>query len=46
MAYLDPPTVFYANLTDKKYSKVKADILKLYVESLESSHHPLNKGVP
>ena len=34
--YLDPPQIYYECLRDEKFNKVKAKILKLYVNSLES----------
>ena len=46
MPYLEPPQIYYECLEGKKYDKVKAKILKLYVKSLESKVYPYDKICP
>ena len=40
MPYLNADTIYYPDLRDKKYDAVKAKILKLYIDNLESKVYP------
>ena len=43
MPYLDADTIDYPELRDKKYDAVKANILKMYVQSFEEAYYQMDE---
>ena len=46
MPYLDKPQVYYENINEQKYNDIKAEILRRYVQTLESKTYPHNSVYP
>ena len=46
MPYLQKDGVFYEGLVGKKYNDIKAEILKMYVKSLEKASYPMHEIYP
>ena len=46
MPFLQKDGVFYPEIKGKKYGAVKAEILKLYVASLEEAYYPMHEIYP
>ena len=46
MPFLQKDGVFYPCLNAKKFNDVKARILKLYIDNLESKVYPMNEVYP
>ena len=46
MPYLEKDGVFYPEIKGKKHNDIKAEILKMYVKSLEKAYYPMHEIYP